>query len=174
MANGVSRLKTYIDITYPHNILYIWLLHHVSEATVVPPISECVHPSLSGTPAGKPRGTHGLTEAALHPRNVTAWSCRDTVDRRSWCCVSHVPAGAPIFLQPPTPPHQLSCTCFTFQPKAKGVRATGVPLLLVGPAAGCTVGWFLGLCAALFYFCLFYSEYFAHFIALSRQRSQSM
>lgn len=44
-------------------------------------------------------------------------SSGDTAGWRMWCSVSHVPAGAAVFLSPPLRRNQLCSTCFAFHPR---------------------------------------------------------
>lgn len=121
------------------------------------------HCGQSCTIAGKPRGTHGVSVAALDPLNGSVWSCPDTVGCRMWCCISHVPAGAAIFLQPPLRRNQLSSTCFTFQPRAEGSEPQGP---LCGASRPTAQLAYSGVCV-LYCLCFHCSSYLLFLVILS-------
>lgn len=56
---------------------------------------------------------------------VRTGSSGDTVGRRMWRSVSHVPAGAAVFLSPPLWRNQLGSTCFTFHQRLEGSSLKG-------------------------------------------------
>lgn len=56
---------------------------------------------------------------------VRTGSSGDTVGRRMWCSVSHVPARAAVFLSPPLWRNQLGSTCFTFHQRLEGSSLKG-------------------------------------------------